>query len=236
MQPDPSTLLEKMNMDIPLIGFYDAPDQSPFEPLVAPKRGRHACLFAFYRQWLQGKTLHLTDDNFGCGGAGHWLLGVEGRSHEAYIEFLVDEEGLKASHALMGQWLDENQPYQPEYPHLLIGPLLEDQYPYLKTITFMVDPDQLSLLIIGAHYHTSPQDPSPVIVPFGSGCMELVSLFDDLSIPQAVLGTTDIAMRKYIDPDLLAFTVTKPMFQKLCELDEESFLYKPFWKNLQVSR
>jgi len=234
MLPDPKTLLERMGLDIPLIGFYDAPDSAPFAPLVEP-RGR-ACVFAFYQQWLDGKTLHLTKENCGCGGATHWLWDVSTRSREDFVRFLVDEEGLKASHELMHQWLDYKHGYHPEYPHLLIGPLRKDQTAYLKTITFYVNPDQLSLLILGAQYYAAPDDPPPVIAPFGSGCMELIPLFADLNVPQAIIGATDIAMRQYLPPDRLAFTVTRPLFKRLCELDERSFLYKPFWKRLKQAR
>ena len=41
MTPDPQILLEKLGLTIPLIGFYDAPDPAPFEPLVRPKAGKH---------------------------------------------------------------------------------------------------------------------------------------------------------------------------------------------------
>jgi hypothetical protein len=236
VQPDSTNLIEKIGLKVPLIGFYDAPDASPFKPLVEPKWDRHACVFAFYKQWIAGKTLHLTKDNFGCSGAGHWLFGVVTRSREDFVRFLVDDEGLKSSHDLMNQWLDHNKPYKPEHSHLLIGPLCKDQYEYLKTVTFYVSPDQLSLLILAAQYHSAPKDPPPVIAPFGSGCMQLISLFEDLSVPQAIVGATDIAMRQYIDPELIAFTVTKPMFEHLCGLDDKSFLHKAFWKNLKKAR
>ena len=64
----------------------------------------------------------------------------------------------------------------------------------------------------------------------------MLGLFDELSIPQAMIGATDIAMRQYLPPDTLAFTVNKPMFEQLCLLDERSFLYKPFWQNLRKAR
>jgi len=67
-------------------------------------------------------------------------------------------------------------------------------------------------------------------------CGLMLALFDDLSIPQAMIGATDIAMRQYLSPDMLAFTVTKPMFEQLCQLDDRSFLYKPFWQNLREAR
>ena len=66
--------------------------------------------------------------------------------------------------------------------------------------------------------------------------MQILPLFEDMNIPQAMIGATDIAMRQYLPPDILAFTVTRPMFKQLCELDERSFLYKPFWRNLREAR
>lgn len=144
MQPDPTYLVEKIGLKVPLVGFYDAPDARAFEPLVASELGKRACVFTFYKQWLAGKTLHLTKDNCRCPGAGHWLFGVVTRSREDFVRFLVDDEGLKASHDLMNQWLDHRKGYKPEHPHLLIGPLRQDQddeYEYLKSVTFYVNPD-----------------------------------------------------------------------------------------------
>lgn len=226
-------LIKRIDLTTPLIGLCDAPNPEPFSPLVTPKEGE--CIFSFYKNWAEGETLHITKDHYGCGGAGHWMWGIETRSREDFIKFLVDEEGLKASHKLMEKWIDSTEPYQAAYPHLFIGPFKEDQWEYIKTITFYVNPDQLSTLMIGAQYNSAPDDPPPVIAPFGSGCMELQP-FKDLSIPQAAIGATDIAMRRHLPPDILAFTVTKPMFKQLCELDERSFLYKSFMQNLRKAR
>jgi hypothetical protein len=236
MQPDPSRLIEQADITTPLIGFYDAPGTDPFVPITIPKPETRTCTFAFYKQWLDGKTLLLTKDNFGCGGAGRCIFSIETRSRKDFINFLVDEEGLKSSHELMNQWIEHNKPYQPEYPNILIGPLKADHYQFLKSVTFYVKPDQLSLLMIGAQYNTSPSDPMPVFALFGSGCMQLLPVFEDLEVPQAMIGATDIAMRQYLPPNILAFTVTKSLFEQLCALDENSFLYKPFWQRLRKAR
>ncbi|MBN1271593.1 MAG: DUF169 domain-containing protein [Candidatus Aminicenantes bacterium] len=228
-----SILLMQMNMRLPLFGFYDAPDPEPFMPLVEPEKGD--CAFLFYEQWLKGNTLHLTKERYGCGGAGNWMFGIQGRSKEEFISFLVDEEGLKASHELMEKWIDTRKPYKALFPHLFIGPLKENLLEYARTVTFFVDPDQLSILMLGAQYFSSPDDPPPVIAPFGSGC-SLLQPFRDLSLPQAALGATDIAMRRHIPPALLAFTVTMPMFFQLLSLDKRSFLYKRFFAELKKAR
>lgn len=49
---------------------------------------------------------------------------------------------------------------------------------------------------------SSPEDPPPVISPLDSGCMELVTMFVDLEAPLAIIGATDVAMRKYLLPGL----------------------------------
>jgi hypothetical protein len=163
------------------------------------------------------------------------MCGVETRSRQDFLSFLVDGEGLKVNRDLMAKWIDKSKPRPFEHPHILIGPLKEDQWKYAQSISFFVNPDQLSMLAIGAQYHSEPEDPAPVIAPFGSGCMQLLP-FEDLSIPQASIGSTDIAMRQHIPPDILAFTVTKALFKQLSELDERSFLYKPFLANLRKAR
>lgn len=234
MQSNYNNLLKRIDYTKPLIGLYDAPDPKPFEPLITPKPGD--CIFSFFKNWVNnGETLHLTKEHYGCGGAGRWMCGVETRSRKDLIKFLVDDEGLKSSHELMEKWIDSSQPYQSDYPNIFIGPLKEDQWEYLKSITFYVNPDQLSILMIGAQYYSAPDDPPPVIAPFGSGCMELLP-FENADIPQAAIGATDMAMRKHLPPDILAFTVTKTMFTQLFRLDERSFIYKSFLQDLRKAR
>jgi hypothetical protein len=236
MTPDPSRLLERLGITLPLIGFYDAPDAAGFEPVVTPEPNRHVCVFSFFRDWLEGRTLLITSENFGCGGAGTALFSLQTRTREEYVTFLADTEGLKCSREVMGAWLDARRTYHPENRCILIGPLREGKGRFLRSVTFSVNPDQLSALVIGAHYCSTPADPPAVLAPFGSGCMELITPFADLAVPQAIIGSTDIAMRQYLPPDILAFSVTVPMFEQLCALDERSFLYKPFLKNLQKAR
>ena len=232
----PALLIETAGLTLPVIGLYDAPDASAFEPLIRPTQGRWACVFMFYQSWLRGETLHLTKDNFGCGGAGTYLLDVVTRARREMIDFLYGTEGLKVSAEVMAEWIDRSPHYRPTYPNILIGPLEDSQYEYLRTATFFVNPDQLSLFITAAYYHQGRPNPPRVTAPFSSGCGQLGPLFDDLDQPQAMIAATDIAMRKYLPPEILAFTVTKPMYEQLCTLDEKSFLGKPFWREVQKAR
>lgn len=232
-QPNPERLKKRLDIKLPLIGLYDAPDPAAFGPLVEPEERQ--CIFCFFKDWLAGRTLHLTRERYGCGGAANSLFGMQTRPREEFIKFLAEDEGLKASRALMAKWIDARRAYRAENEHVFIGPLKESAWAHAKTVTFLVNPDQLSALAIGAQYHSAPDDPPPVIAPFGSGCSQLVP-FKDLSIPQATIGSTDIAMRQHFPPDIMNFSVTRLMFKQLCELDERSFLYKPFLERLKEAR
>jgi hypothetical protein len=234
VQPDSSAILETLSIDEPLIGLYDAPDPAPFAPLFEPGKG-HECVFAAYAQWRAGKTLHITKDKHGCGAP--QLLGLKSRSRERMVKFLVDEEGLRASHELMELWLDARGGYEPRHEHVLIGPLHADQYDYLRTVTFYVNPDQLAVLVTGASYYSRPDDP-PVLAPFSSGCGQLASVFADLDVAQAAIGATDQAMRQHVKPGLLAFTATRPMFAALCRWgdDPKSSLHNSFLKDVIAAR
>ncbi len=236
--PDPAYLLDRLDYTRPLIGFYDAPDPAPFEPLTGPRpgAGRGPCVFDFFTSWMEGQTLILTRENYGCGGAGRALCGSQTRSRDDFIDFLWRDEGLKATREMMAEWIDRGSVYEMEHDQILIGPLKSEQYRYLKTVTFWINPDQLSVLTYGVYYHHRWGSPPPFIAPFGSGCMELVVSLEDLDRPLAALGSTDMAMRHCVPPDLLAFTVTVPMFERLCSIGEESFLGKGFLENLRKKR
>ena len=237
MRPDPSYLLSALNVSLPPTGLYDAPDPAPFAPLVAPDPAatRGECLFSHFADWQQGKTSHLTADNFGCGGAGGSLCGVQREDRAGFLHFLAIDEGLKASEELMGRWLDARVDFAPVNGHVMVGPLKADQYEHLKTVTFWVKPDQLAALALAAQYRNAPGDPAATIAAFSSGCGQLAP-FADLGVPQSQIGSTDLAMRQWLPADLMAFTVTRPLFQQLCLFGDGSFLTKPFLNRLKQAR
>lgn len=233
MHPDSSILLYRLDITTPLLAFYDAPTIEGFEPVI--ESGRGTCVFDYINDWYEGKTLHLTKKNFGCPGAGRSICGVESFPAPQLVEFLVEKEGLKASKELMMEWVNNGKMFKPEHDHVLIGPLKMSKWEYVKTIAFAVNADQMSALMTGAQYFAGADDPVPVIAKFSSGCGQMVA-FDDLDVPQALIGATDTAMRENLQADQILFVVTKPMFENLCRLDEKSFLYKNFWTGLRKAR
>jgi hypothetical protein len=234
MKPDPTELLEMAGIETPLIGFYDVPDPQPFQPFARPKR----CFFSCYENWLRGESICISENDATCRGGGYWVGGVEYTTRDELARRLTERAGLKISPEVMRQWLDNQKPYKIQHKYVVIGPLKDEQYDFLKTVTFFVNPDQLSLLLLGTEYHSASVDVHPAFAAFGSGCGQLAALFGNLApdTPMALIGATDIAMRAHLPPDILALTVNKPMYGQLCELDENSFLYKPFWSRLRRAR
>ena len=245
MKPDPSKLLERAGLTTPLIGFYDVSDPKPFEPFAKPER----CIFSCYKNWLKGESIIITEGNCSCQGGGYWMGGVmpawvqksaqtDTEPLKVFARRLNQREGFKSSDELLFKWFENLKPYWIENQFVVIGPLKEDQYQHLKTVTFYVNPDQLSLLLHGAEYNNASVSDHPVIAAFGSGCGQMAAILGDVEddVPKAALGATDLAMREHLPPDILAFTVNKAMYQQLCDLDESSFLYKPFWERLRKAR
>ena len=183
----------------------------------------------------QGGNFEALPDPVWMSGAGRWLCGSQAFGSEKLVDFLFDTEGLKNTRELAAGFVVSSHYYKQEHPFLCIGPLKGSQWEYLKTVTFLVNPDQFSALAIGAQYHAGRIDAAPVLAPFGSGCSQLIN-FPDLSAPQLIIGGTDIAMRQPLPPNILLFTVTRPIFSRLCSLEERSFLYKGFWACLCNAR
>ena len=238
MQPDPSFLLDTLNVTFPLIGLYDAPDPAAFAPLVEPNPTPSAASVSFRisRDWQAGKTVHLTTDNFGCGGAGGSLCGVERDDRAGFLHFLAIDEGLKESEALMGRWLDaprelragprpradraaQGRPVRaPEDRHVL-GQARPARRPDARRRST-------------ATPRTTRRLPSPT---FSSGCGQLAR-FPTSTCPRRRSARPTSPCASGCRPTSWPSPMTRPLFEQFCLFDEDSYLTKPFLKRLKKAR
>jgi len=111
----------------------------------------------------------------------------------------------------------------------------------VRSITFLANPDQLSALVVLANYDGEHNE--NVIIPFAAGCQSIgICTFreNERERPRAVVGLVDLSARKnlrrQLGKDLMSFSVTPRMFERMEENVEGSFLQRETWKSLVEQR
>ncbi len=238
-------LMQALRLDTPVVALYDAAPDAAFEPLVEAQ-GR-ACCFAYYGRWASGTTVVVrrSNDSFeaprhGCPGL-HRAVGLTPSYPPWMANFLTDGangapmgEGLKATPALAQEFIDHGAAPTPRGDTILMGPLRPERWEDVRTVTFFADPDRLSALLTLSAYWSGPEDQAQA--PFSSGCglmwRELVNQKED----RAILGCTDIAMRRYLPPQILSLTVSPARFERMLTYPDGAFLNREWWHELLVAR
>jgi len=108
----------------------------------------------------------------------------------------------------------------------------------IKSVTFFVDPDQLSALIILANY-THPQWEN-ICVPWAAGC-QVIGIFGYRELerdhPRGLIGLTDISARNTVrasmGKNLMSFTAPWPLYLEMEGNVDSSFLYRETWRELR---
>ncbi len=102
-----------------------------------------------------------------------------------------------------------------------------------QAVIFLVNADQLSALTTLANYDRPTGD--NVVINFGAGCHSTV-LFPIAEgakeNPKAIIGMTDPSARKFLNKDLLSFSLPYSRFAELESEVDESFLIADEWKQL----
>jgi len=101
-----------------------------------------------------------------------------------------------------------------------------------EMVIFIVNPDQLSALVVLANY--GRDNFQSVTAPFGAGCQTIIHGYaeNEKDTPKAIMGFFDISARKFIDKNLLSFTIPYKMYVEMNENVKSSFLEREQWTEL----
>lgn len=228
-------IFQSIDLVTKIIALYDAPSDTNFNNVIEIAPNKKKCIFEFYNDWQEIKTLKLTKTSFGCGGCGTWLFGESNRTKQELVDFLFDTEKLRYHRNHMEEFANKARCYSPKNDAIFIGELDERYYEYVKTITIFANPDQVSILQHAFNYYFGA-DEVPFIIEFGSGCMQMLNIIEKYDTPKAILGGLDFASRGYIPKNYFAITMNKEMYELISKINENSFLTTSFFKNFKKMR
>ncbi|MDL2280517.1 DUF169 domain-containing protein [Selenomonadales bacterium OttesenSCG-928-I06] len=224
-------------------------------------QGRRGCVPFLLKAAGSGKTGVFSRETYGCIGGGTGLgFGNTYVNFPGGIEYFLSTGNKEFCQTEQGKMIAQKMPHlqdgegylkSPEIAENFIKqlPVVDIPYEYVvykplkdvkegekvKLVVFLANPDQLSALCILASYNRPTRD--NVVSYFGAGCHQTCLMpyqECEKEYPKAIIGLTDISVRKVFDKDILSFTVPYKMFLELEDNANDSnvFLYKHEWQEI----
>ena len=223
------------------------------------QENKFGCVAAMLNVAAKGRTAAFDRKTFGCPGGGVGLgFGNQYTNFPGRIENFLSTGNPEFCKTELGQKLVQQMPLLEDGEHYLKNPeiakkmvgsmpmtdvpteyvvfkplenVAEGEVPHV--VIFLANPDQLTALVVLAHYERDGYD--NVIAPFGSACQHIGIVTyqeGESEKPRAVIGLTDITIRKMFDKDILSFSVPYKMYLEMEANVEGSFLKEHGWENI----
>lgn len=220
--------------ELPVAVFYsDELCGAEYAPTPPQSKRGYVCLFAQLSKVHHGTSIAFDVENIGCWGALRNIFGGP-YQEDITVDLLVNIEKFKCDREQTNILHQINPLAHPTGRYLIFKPLdqlAENDNPAI--FVFFAKPDVISALHTLSSFDNTRID--NVIAPFGAGCEQLLTFaFDEArkENPRAILGGMDTAMRTCVKSDLLTFSVAAPMFERMVNNMDKSFLTTYIWKPL----
>lgn len=219
-------------------------DERPAAAKSLPEN-RWSCVMSMLHAAAQGETAVFDRRTVGCGGG---LIGLgfcaDYAGPPGGIEYFLstgreggpEGEGYRKTPEMARAFIDALPRVEIPKQFVIFTPLttVNTAVERPEVVIFLVNPDQLTALVVLANYGRSTSD--NVIVPAASGCQSIGILpyyEAKQERPRAVIGTLDVSARPFLPPDKLTFAIPWTMFLEMEEHVEGSFLQRKAWQQVR---
>ncbi len=213
-------------------------DHKPNTALEFTEQGgqKNRCIIPLFVAAMNGRTAVLEKETVLCPGGqvglcfGPYQLGYIDYFLSTGKEGQFEGEYRKKTPELVREFIANLPEITLPTRYLVMKPLsgvTESEIAETAIVVFVANADQLSALATLANFDRPTND--NVSTLFGSGCGSLVMQVLDQArseSPKAVIGLTDITARKYLDKNMLSFSVPFKRFVEMEANVEGSFLTK----------
>jgi uncharacterized protein (DUF169 family) len=200
---------------------------------------RRGCVMSMLSAASKGRAAAFDEDTCGCVG------GKVGLGFEAFALGYIDRFLSTGTETIEGEYHRKSPEIARSFIETL--PVVELQHPFVvfkplnrlaehetpEVVVFLATPDQLSGLATLASYDRPGR--ANVIFAAASGCQATVLLALDQARsaePKCLLGMTDPAARRFMDPSVMSFAIPWRRFLEMEENVDESFLGRDAWAKL----
>jgi len=223
--------------EFPLGAFYtnDQPKG------ITPKPGISGCMMGLLKgARKKGEPVYFDKGHFGCMGGAYYMGFSE--SPRPNIEYFLscgipgqmEGERYFKTPELARDFFASRKPRPAPAAYCVFKPIEMFQPSETpEVVIFFAPPDLLSGLFTLTNYALEVTD--AVMTPFGSGCSTILTLpikEAEKEKPRTILGMFDVSARPMVEKDILTLAMPYPVFLKLLENVQGSFLETESWKKV----
>jgi hypothetical protein len=232
-------LKEKLHLQYLPVGFF-LTDEIP-DDAISFKKGGSGCVAPLIFSAAKGKTVAIGRDSTGypCSsfylGYSEWIFpGIENFLSHGPFPGRDCEKFIKTPDIAREYILSFKAETKPKDTYLFkpLDRFKDEEVP--EVVIFFGNADQMSALVFLLHYN-NPLASDRVITNLASACMSFVTIplrFARNGEKKAFWGLHDISIRNSFPADLTSMAMPFEVFNEMCSILDESFLYTEKWNKL----